>query len=477
MTDRRPVLWWVRRDLRLDDNPCLQAALAFGAPVIPVVVRDRQTLEMGAAPLYRWGQGVEAFARELQRVNGRLILRSGDPATVLGDLAEQLGAQAILWSRAYDPAGITRDKHVKSVLRAKGLAPQSQCGHLLFEPWTVETKAGGFYRVFTPMWTAVRDRNLPLPQAGPAAWPGPDQWPASECIEGWDLSAAMHRGAMIIEPYRSVGESNARDRLSAFISDGIRDYKIQRDYPSVDGTSRLSAHLAFGEIGPRRCWHAARSALFDGLAGAEQFLKELVWREFAYHLMYHTPEITTRNWRPEWDGFPWSAEVTPEVVAWQQGRTGVPFVDAAMRELYVTGHMHSRARMVVASYLTKHLLTDWRLGQAWFAEHLTDWDPASNALGWQWVAGSGPDAAPFFRVFNPETQLARFDPQGIYTQAWIAEGQTAPPASALAYFDAIPPSWGLSPEDAYPMPVVDLAAGRRRALAAYEDFQNLRASA
>ncbi|MEL6207137.1 MAG: FAD-binding domain-containing protein, partial [Pseudomonadota bacterium] len=243
----------------------------------------------------------------------------------------------------------------------------------------------------------------------------------------------------------------------------------RRDMVAEDGTSRLSAHLSLGEIGPRTCWHAGLRARDEGRAGAETFLKELVWREFAYHLLYHTPHIAEDNWREEWSAFPWNEdEDRPDVIAWKQGRTGLPFVDAAMREMYVTGTMHNRGRMIVASYLTKHLMTHWKVGLRWFEEHLVDWDPASNAMGWQWSAGSGPDATPYFRVFNPETQLDKFDRARTYTGRWIAETSANPTADALSYFDAIPRSWALAPTDPYPDPIVTPAEGRKRALDAYQ---------
>lgn len=286
----------------------------------------------------------------------------------------------------------------------------------------------------------------------------------------------MDRGANIVRGYQNVGAAAALERLGDFIDHDIDRYKERRDFPALDATSRLSAALSLGEIGPRRCWHAAYGAMQEGKQGAEHFLKELMWREFAYHLLWHTPHITTANWREDWDAFPWTTDITPEVEAWQRGRTGVGFVDAAMREMYVTGHMHNRARMIVASYLTKHLMTHWRVGQAWFAEHLTDWDPASNALGWQWTAGSGPDAAPYFRVFNPDTQLQKFDPKGAYRSVWIAEGQRQPPQTACDFFEAIPRAWQMSASDAYPDPVVPLDEGRRRALSAYENRQSAGAS-
>jgi deoxyribodipyrimidine photo-lyase len=284
------------------------------------------------------------------------------------------------------------------------------------------------------------------------------------------MGAAMNRGAEVCLPYQRVGEEAALARLDTFTEGAIRDYEEDRNLPATDGTSGLSENLAYGEISARTCWHAGTRAMQNGAAGVETWLKELVWREFATHLIYHTPHILTENWRKEWAAFPWNEdEDTPEVIAWKQGRTGVPFVDAAMREMYVTGKMHNRARMIVASYLCKHLLTHWRIGMNWFEQCLTDWDEASNAMGWQWSAGSGPDATPYFRVFNPETQLKKFDPKSDYVKAWIAEGKGTPSDTALSYFKAVPRSWGLSPLDTYPDPLIDLAKGRERALDAYKN--------
>ncbi|PIV77890.1 MAG: deoxyribodipyrimidine photolyase [Rhodobacteraceae bacterium CG17_big_fil_post_rev_8_21_14_2_50_63_15] len=469
MTNNTPTLVWLRRDLRLGDHPALLAAIRRGGPVIPVFIADQGVSDLGAAARWRLGLSLEVLGAELARLGSRLILRRGTALDVLVQLVAETGAGAVHWSRLYDPASIARDKAVKAALRAKGIEGTSHNAHLLFEPWTVETGTGGFYKVYSPMWRAVKDRCVPLPEVAPSRLPAPGVWPASDRLAEWRMGQGMGRGAAVCRPYQRVGEAAALERLHAFTTGAIADYKEARNLPGLDATSGLSENLALGEISPRTCWHAGQRALAEGRGGAEHWLKELVWREFAYHLMYHTPHILTDNWRAEWDDFPWSEDATrPEVLAWKQGRTGVPFVDAAMREMYVTGKMHNRARMIVASYLTKHLMTHWRVGRDWFAECLTDWDPASNAMGWQWAAGSGPDAAPYFRVFNPETQLAKFDPEGVYPRRWIAEGQDRPSATACAYFDAIPASWNLSEAARYPDPVVGLSEGRSRALAAYE---------
>jgi len=468
MSERTPAIVWLRRDLRLADNPALTAACEGGGPVIPVFIHDASVAALGAAPKWRLGLSVAALARALEAQGSRLILRRGDALAVLLSLVRETGAGAVHWSRLYDPDSISRDSAIKEALTAREIDATSHNGHLLFEPWTVRTGNGGFYKVYSPMWRAVKDRDVAAPQPAPARLPAPGAWPGSDRLDDWRMGAAMDRGAAICLPHQCVGEEAAQGRLGAFVAHRIGAYAETRNNPAIAGTSNLSENLAYGEISLRACWHAGLRALQDGAEGAEPWLKELVWREFAYHLMYHTPRILRANWKPDWDAFPWSEAEDNAVLRWKQGRTGIPFVDAAMREMYVTGRMHNRARMNVASYLTKHMMRHWRIGMDWFADCLTDWDPASNAMGWQWAAGCGPDAAPYFRVFNPDTQLARFDPEGAYAQAWIAEGQARPPATALSYFEAIPMRWGLSPDDPYPAPLVGLAEGRKRALAAYE---------
>ncbi len=463
-----PIIYWFRRDFRLSDHPGLAAAAETGRPVIPVFIHDEIVETYGACPKWRLGLAVKNFKEELLRVGSDLVLRRGPALDVLRALVAETGAEAVHWTRAYDPDAIRRDTAVKSGLKADGIEATSHAGHLLFEPWTVETKTGGFFKVFTPMWNSVRGRDVPEPAPALKFLEPPEVWPASDHLDDWQMGAEMRRGADVVAQHVRVGEEKAQDRLALFMRDIVGEYDRTRDLPAIDGTSRLSENLTYGEIGPRSCWHAGRRTMEEGKPGAETFLKELVWREFAYHLVYHTPQITTANWRSEWDAFPWNEEETPEVLAWKQGRTGVEFVDAAMREMYVTGTMHNRGRMIVASYLTKHLMTHWRVGLKWFEDCLTDWDPASNAMGWQWSAGSGPDATPYFRIFNPDTQIEKFDREGAYRARWLAESYSNPSETALSYFDAIPKSWNMSPSDPYPKPVVGLSEGRERALAAYK---------
>jgi deoxyribodipyrimidine photo-lyase len=468
MTTPPVTLLWLRRDLRLSDHPALAAACARGA-VIPVFIRDDQVDGLGAAPKFRLDLSLEHLAGELARLGSRLILRSGPALELLQALIAETGADAVYWSRNFDPASVTRDSAVKSALKAQGTQARSFGGQLLFEPHTVQTGQGGPYRVYSPFWKAVRSRAVEAPLPAPKTIPAPPRWPVSEQLPDWHLSAAMNRGAEVLRPYQRVGETAALDRLTAFVNTAMDHYKARRDRLDQDGTSGLSQNLALGEISPRQCWAAAQDLWHHGSAGAETFLKELAWREFAYHLAHHTPHIMTDNWREGWDRFPWRTDPgAPEVIAWKQGRTGIRVVDAAMRQMYVTGQMHNRARMIVASFLTKHLMTHWRIGQDWFAECLTDWDPAANAMGWQWVAGSGPDAAPFFRIFNPDTQAKTHDPDGIYVKSWLAEGQKSPPKTALAFFQAAPRSWQMTPNAPYPAPLITLPEGRKRALSAYE---------
>lgn len=468
MNKSTPIIIWFRRDFRLADHPALAKASRSGRPIVPVVLLDEVAETFGSAPRWRLSQAIEQFEARLKQVGSRLILRRGIAADELLALARETGAGDIWWSRAYDPEAIARDIKVKSALKEAGFGAKSWPGHLLFEPWAVKTKQGGFFKVYSSMWRAVKDLDVAPPDPAPLRLLAPEKWPDSDRLTGWALDKSMDRGAQVLARRANVGEPAAHERLANFLCGSIGDYKERRDYLAQNATSRLSENLAWGEIGPRTVWHAGLRAHLEGQRGAEHFLKELVWREFAYHLVFHTPEITRKNWRSEWDAFPWSDHEGAAVLRWKQGRTGVPLVDAAMREMYVTGHMHNRGRMIVGSFLTKHMLKHWRIGQKWFEECLIDWDPPANAMGWQWVAGSGPDAAPYFRVFNPETQAQKFDAEQTYIQRYVAECAPDPGPEALAFFDACPRAWELSPDDPYPTPIVGLAEGRQRALAAYE---------
>jgi deoxyribodipyrimidine photo-lyase len=465
-----PTLYWVRKDFRLSDNAALDAAIEGDGSVIPVCILDEVVEGYGAAPKWRWGKAAEAFASTLEGKGSRLILRRGNALSVLRELIAETGAKRVIWGRQYDREAKTRDTKVKAELKKDGVDAISVRNHLLFEPWDIETKTGGPYRVYTPFKNACLARDISHDATSlPSTLPSPAEWPKSDSLDAWALDAEMNRGAEIVSHYAAIGEDAARGRLGAFIKK-IADYGEARDRPSVIGTSRLSENLAWGEISPLTIWRTVRGSADSGTDGAKVYLSEILWREFAYHLTHHYPNIIDANWRDEWDAFPWR-EDNEDAERWRRGMTGIPFVDAALRELYTTGIMHNRLRMLTASLLTKHLMTDWRVGERWFSECLIDWDPASNAMGWQWAAGSGPDASPFFRIFNPETQATKFDPKGSYIDKWIAEKAPSPREDGRNFFAAIPRIWDMSADQPYPDPIVDLKAGRERALAAYKEMR------
>ncbi|MEM5468196.1 deoxyribodipyrimidine photo-lyase [Celeribacter marinus] len=461
------AIWWIRRDFRLCDNPALVAA-ALAGDVLPVFIRDETVDALGAAPKWRMGLGLAHLMERIEAVGGRVVLRAGDARVIIPALAREVGATCVHWARLYDKDAIARDTEVKSTLKSMGIDAHSHGGHLLFEPWTVATKTGGYYKVYSPFWRAVKETDIaPCLSAPKVRWA---EAPQSDALADWALGAQMRRGAAIVEPHCHVGEAAAMARLETFVAAHADVYQERRDFPSEPVCSGLSENLTYGEISPRTIWHAGMGALKAGARGAEHFLKEVTWREFAYHLLYNEPDLAHKNHREGWDTFAWSEDAdSADVTAWKQGRTGIRFVDAAMREMYVTGTMHNRARMIVASYLTKHLMVHWRVGRAWFEDCLIDWDPAANAMGWQWVAGCGPDASPYFRIFNPDGQLEKFDKEGVYVRRWIAEGQRAPSSTALSYFEAVPKAWGVSAQGLYPKPIIDLKVGRERALAAYSE--------
>jgi deoxyribodipyrimidine photo-lyase len=459
-----PILLWFRRDLRLTDHPALAAAIATGRPVIPVFILGPEVADLGAAPKWRLGKGLEVFARSLPSLGSRLILRRGDPADVFTSLIAETGAVAVHWMRSYDPAQAARDEGLAEYLSSQGIAARSFKGALLAEPQQVATKTGGFYRVFTPFWRTLsqigKGETLPKPTRIAA----PKTWPASDHLGDWRLGREMNRCASVVEQFCTAGEDAAWDQLDQFLKSGLPQYAIGRDLPHAAFTSALSENLALGEISARAVWnHVSTYAAIHGL-DPTAYLRQLAWRDFAWHLFWHTPHIAVDNWAPRWQAFPWRAD-NEYATAWKRGITGEPLVDAGIRQLHITGRMHNRVRMIAASYLTKHLLTHWSVGQKFFADHLTDWDPASNALGWQWVAGSGPDSAPYFRVFNPALQAQKFDPKGSYRNRYLGNGKTA-----QLFYDAIPRHWQMQASDAAPKPIIDLAAGRARALAAYTGF-------
>jgi deoxyribodipyrimidine photo-lyase len=454
----RPALLWFRRDLRLDDHAGLALAAAEGRPAVPVFIRDMSVTTLAAAPLFRLGLALETFGAELAGQGMRLTLRSGEALAVLSDLIAETGADLVIWQRRYDPAGMATDSAVKAALKERGIRVESVPGFLLREPWEVQTAEARPFKVFTPFWRALQGKGVNPALHAIHEMHRTTDWPDSENLNDWSCVRPMFRAAPLLAHHQSVGEAAALDRLMRFREDAA-GYSANRDQLALEATSHLSAALAVGEITPRRIW----SALQD-VPGGEAVQRQLAWRDFAWNLTYHTPSLLTGNWRREWDAFPWRSD-NADAEAWRWGQTGIDLVDAAMRELWITGRMHNRARMIVASYLTKHLMTDWRVGRDWFEHTLTDWDAANNAMGWQWVAGSGPDAAPYFRVFNPDTQAEKFDPNGIYRAKWLNH----PDFAAM-----VPMSKGVPKRPA--TPVVSLPEGRERALVAHSAFRASRSA-
>jgi len=431
-----PIIVWFRRDLRLSDNPAIEAAVSSGHPIIFLFIKDARVDGLGAAAKWRLGLSLENLSARVRDAGGEVVFRSGSPLDVIREIVAETGAVGLHYCRDYTPQAIKRDTETKNNLSGE-MTVQSHMGALLFEPWTVRNGAGSFYKVYTPFWKAVRDVSVRAPLQVPERINFFQTMPASEQLSHWALGKAMNRGAEVVAEHVCVGEGAAQKRLEHFCQTRIGDYKAERDRLDLDATSRLSENLTYGEISPRQMWTAGQAAMQNGAHGAEHFLKEIAWREFAYHLAYHTPHILDKCWRDGWDTFPWRDD-NDDAEKWRRGLTGEPVVDAAMREMYVTGTMHNRARMIVASYLTKHLMVHWKVGMDWFAECLTDWDPASNAMGWQWTAGCGPDASPFFRIFNPQTQAEKFDPDGIYRDRFLDPSNP----QAAAFHRAVPRSWG-----------------------------------
>lgn len=458
-----PSIVWLRDDLRVADNPALTAAIERGGSVVMLYLLDE--VSPGIRPLggaSRWWlhHSLAALGASIEALGGTVTLRSGAAAEVLPALVDEVGASAVFWNRRY---GASReiDATLKASLRESGVTVQSFQANLLFEPWTITTQEGAPYRVFTPFWRACLASGEPRePLEAPRRIPSATPTPASDDLDDWMLLPTRPDWAAGLRAAWTPGEAGAADLLDDFADRVLADYH-RRDEPGHESTSRLSPHLRFGEISPFQVWERLRAG---GRAGGSQggadtsadplspaarknaakFLSEIGWREFNANILFHFVNLATDNFRPEFDAFPWEQPRATELEAWQKGRTGIPMVDAGMRELWTTGYMHNRVRMIAASFLIKNLLVDWRVGEAWFWDTLVDADEGSNPGNWQWVAGSGADAAPYFRVFNPELQAKKFDPDGTYVNRWLPPGELSP------------------------MPIVDLAASRAEALAAYE---------
>lgn len=455
---------WFRRDLRLGDHPALQAALDAKLRPVCVYIDDpagEGNWPAGAASRAWLRRSLASLAAALAKRGSRLILRAGDSAAVLQSLCQEIGADRVLWNRRYEPAVRQRDGEIKQRLQEAGIEARSFNGSLLFEPWTIQTKQEGPYRVFTPFWRQLEARwdSLPAAESSPGRLPaGPDIASLSldQCLPAprpaWD--AGFFERA---EP----GEQAALNRCVEFLEQ-VQGYAEGRNFPAQDNTSRLSTHLAFGEISPRQILALAEDAGLS-FARCAPFFRELGWREFSYHLIYHFPHSSDRDLTEQLQAMEWREPDADTLSAWQQGRSGIPIVDAAMRELWHTGIMHNRCRMIVASLLTKNLGYHWRHGAAWFWDTLIDADLANNTQGWQWTAGTGADAAPYFRVFNPVTQSQRFDPTGEYIRHWLPQLQSLDNKTIHA------PWVSGTRIDSYPaQPIVDLKASREAALQRYQ---------
>ncbi|WP_426690553.1 cryptochrome/photolyase family protein [Rhodanobacter ginsengiterrae] len=457
-----------RRDLRLADNPAWSAACAEHAQVLPVYIRSDDDGRWSAGAASRWWlhHSLAALERDLHNAGAGLQLHRGEPLEILRALIARSGASAVYWNRLYEPATIARDTQIKSALQGDGIAVHSHNAALWCEPWQIATQQGQPYKVFTPYWRNLRAQLQviePLPAPCVPSW---CELPGSLPLAALELLPRIAWAAGLAASWQP-GAAGARELLEIFADDAIGDYAHARDLPARHGTSRLSPHLHFGEISPRQIHfeldRRARAAGAKRRPDIEPYLRELGWREFAHHLLYHFPHTPTANFNPRFNDFPWAEADQALLERWQQGRTGIPLVDAGMRELWHTGWMHNRVRMIVGSFLTKNLRQHWQHGARWFWDTLVDADLANNTLGWQWVAGCGADAAPYFRVFNPVTQAKKFDPDGTYLRRWLPELAEAP-------LNVLHEPWkdpDLLQRSGYPAPMVELGPSRQQALDAY----------
>ncbi|ODS23362.1 deoxyribodipyrimidine photolyase [Candidatus Endobugula sertula] len=466
----KPInIHWFRQDLRLYDNPALTAACASGH-VLPIYILDDDNageFAMGGANRWWLHHSLQSLNK---RLKGRLRLYRGEAQSILKRLVQEHPIQAVYWNRCYEPWRIVRDKSIKGRLEALGVSVKSFNGSLLWEPWQVLKKDRTPYRVFTPFYRrgclGSSPPREPLPESKLRISTGDFGGVSLE-----DLSLLpripWHQQ---LEAHWTIGEAGAQARLRDFIHEGLNDYKEGRNFPAKGNTSRLSPHLHFGEISPNQVWHVVKRS-GDG-DNEDCLLSELGWREFSYSLLYHFPALPHKNWQDKFDRFPWS-RAKKALQKWQRGMTGYPIVDAGMRELWQTGTMHNRVRMIVGSFLVKNLLLHWHHGEAWFWDCLVDADLASNSASWQWVAGCGADAAPYFRIFNPITQGEKFDLKGIYTRRFVPELAGLPDKFLYKPWEApseVLKAAGIKLGITYPRPIIDLKTSRERALAAYKSL-------
>jgi deoxyribodipyrimidine photo-lyase len=473
----RTAIVWFRRDLRLADNPALNAALAVAERVVPLYVHapdEEAPWPPGGAS--RWWQhhSLAALDAALAARGARLVLRSGPSLSALLEIASASGATRVYWNRAYEPAVVARDTQLEAALREHGLGADSLPGNLLLEPWNVQNGTGEPYRVFTPFWRACQPRlaGLAPPAAAPAAIPLAAGAPPSVPLAALGLLPRLRWDQGLAAAW-TPGEAGALARLASFAAGPLAGYAENRNRPDLAGCSRLSPHLHFGEVSPRQVVARIGQASPTGpgpAAGAESFIRQLLWRDFAHHVLYHFPHSAEQPLDARFADFGWR-EDPAALAAWQRGATGIPLVDAGMRELEQTGYMHNRVRMLVASLLTKNLGLDWLHGARWFHDTLVDADLANNTLGWQWTAGCGADAAPYYRIFSATLQAERFDPRRDYLRRWLPELRALPDEWLHRPFEApgtVLAAAGVELGRSYPKPLVDLKASRERALAAWQ---------
>jgi deoxyribodipyrimidine photo-lyase len=472
----KPAIVLFRYDLRLADNRALHAASESGKPVIPVFVWDEQTSPharpLGGARKWWLHHSLNALSTAMKARGATLVLKRGKTAAIVDGLIDETGADLVLWNRRYDPQGVEVDTGLKAWLARRNVMAESFEGHLLHEPYALRTASGGYYRVYTPFWRALAGQPDPRdPVAAPTTLKSWQREIASETLDDWNLLPQHPDWAKGFTDW-TPGEEVAHQRLADFLDGAIEHYSRERDRPDIEATSRLSPHLVHGEITPVQIWHALKAPMLrDHGAGVAKFRREVAWREFCYHLLFHNPALHTENFNASFNAFRWD-DRQDHFDAWKQGRTGYPIVDAGMRQLWQTGWMHNRVRMIVASFLIKHLLIDWRKGEEWFWDTLVDADPANNAAGWQWVAGTGADAAPYFRIFNPILQGEKFDPKGNYVRMFVPELAALPDKYLNQPWIApqgVLDDAGIVLGETYPHPIVDHQSARRRALGAYAE--------
>lgn len=479
-----PVLVWFRDDYRLSDNPALAAAAATGAPVLCFAILDEASdgfRPLGGAARW-WLHGSLAGLRgSLVAKGAELFLFKGPAFDLVDRIVRETGAAAIYWNRRYSAAETVVDSALKAHLGSLGITARSFNGRLLHEPWEIKNQSGRPFQVFTPYSRAVMGRSIPAPLPSPerlraGAWPESTK-KLRVNLPDLGLEPTSPDWAGGLRGTWQPGERSAQGKLADFVDTALSGYAENRDRPGLQATSRLSPHLRFGEISPRQVWHAVK-AKASGKPGldrdAEKFLTEVIWRDFCYQLLHDHPHLPIASHNTRFGRFPWAGEPST-LRAWQKGLTGYPIVDAGMRQLWQTGWMHNRVRMITASLLIKHLLTDWRQGEAWFWDTLVDADPANNAFSWQWTAGSGPDSAPFHRIFNPVTQGEKFDPDGEYVRTYVPELAALPNALIHKPWEASPGELrdaGIALGETYPAPIVPHGPARERALAAFRSLRD-----